>query len=133
MKAKILKIDYLENTIEFGILGALNGLKHNDLFELKKVRRKRTLDQNSLYWLFCDFVGMALEMTKEEVHEGFKEKHLQKTKILPDGREWKTKESSNELDSHEFGLYLDKCNLTALEFGVDTSPFWEEYERFRKK
>lgn len=132
MKAKILKIDYLENTIEFGILGALNGLKHNDLFELKKVRRKRTLDQNSLYWMFCDYVGMNLYMTKEEVHEGFKEKHLQKIKILPDGREWKTKEETKLLNSFEFGNYIDKCNLTALEFGVNTSEFWEEYEKFKK-
>lgn len=131
MKAKITNIDYIENLITLQVLGALNGLKQNDLFEIKKVRRKRTLDQNSLYWLFCDFVGMALGMTKEEIHSGFSGRLLVIQKEA-NGKIFKTIRSTADLDVNEFIDYIDRCNLIALEYSVDTSPFWEEYEKFKK-
>jgi len=130
MRGKLQSIDYLENTVRMEILGDLGQFKPGDLFELKKKRKNRTLSQNNLYWLFCEFCGMALDMTAEEVHDGFKMRHLKK-KIIKGDQVFETTLSTSHLDVHEFGIYIDKCNITALEFGVDTSGFWEEFELYK--
>ena len=108
----------------------VNNIKENDLINFKKAREIRSLSQNSLYWLFCNYVARELQMTAEEVHEGFKQLHLKQVKFI-NNKEFVTFKSTTELDTEEFALYLEKCNLTALEFGVDTSEFWIEYEQYR--
>ena len=100
---------------------------------IRKHRERRNLSQNSLYWLFCEFVGDELGgMTKDEIHSGFAGVHLKKTRLL-NGREFRTVCSTAELDSGQFSDYFDRCNQTALEYGVDTGKFWAEYdENYRR-
>ena len=129
MKAKVIKIDYLENIVEIAFLGYIN-LKEKSIIEVKQVKKKRNLNQNSLYRLLCEFVGSELEMSGDEVHEGFKEKHLRKKKII-NGKAFEYTGSTTELNTVEFSQYMEKCNRTAIEFGVNTAPFWAEYERYK--
>ncbi|HCL55461.1 MAG TPA: hypothetical protein DHW82_00410 [Spirochaetia bacterium] len=127
MKGKVIKLDKAKNLVLFQIYGWV-GLKEEQFFEIKKEKKIRSLSQNALYWLFCEFTGNELCMTRDEIHEGFKSLHLKKTEER-NGKRFETFQSTADLDSFEFTQYLDKCNLTAIEYGVDTSSFWADYEK----
>ena len=103
------------------------GFNVGDIVEIKKKRKVRNLDQNALYWLFCEFVGAELAMEKEEIHSGFSGRFLQK-KTYVNGKPFYAIRSTGDLTTEEFALYFDKCNIEALDYGVDTSPFWLQYE-----
>lgn len=125
------KINFIAGkTVEITISGPVK-LKTGQEIEIKIRRNKRSVNANSLYWLFCDYVGNALNMTAEEVHEGFKEAHLREFKAVGE-KLWRTVKSSAGLDSVEFSEYFEKCQATAAEFGVDAGPFWVQYEELRK-
>lgn len=102
-----------------------------ELVEVKRKKKARTLDQNALYWLFCDYVGNDLKMTADEIHEGFKEQHLRQFKTI-NGKTFRTVKSSSELETDAFGEYFEKCIVTASEFGVDCADFFANYERYKK-
>jgi len=127
---KILRIDERRKMILIELeSGAIP--KPGTKIKFQTIRKNRTLNQNSLYWKFCEFVGDALYMTREEIHSGFAMANLGRVKRIS-GRNFQTIGSTTELSADEFGQYLDRCNLTALEFGVDTGAFWEEYEQWKK-
>jgi len=128
MEGKILKISEKLAVIEFA---AVPGFRLGDRLEIRKKKKNRTVSQNSLYWLFCEFVGNALFMTRDEVHSGFALENLKKIEFF-NGRKFETISSTTGLTCDEFGAYMEHCNITAIEMGVDIEPFWSEYEEYRK-
>ena len=71
-------------------------------------------------------------MTRDEVHSGFALENLKKIEFF-NGRKFETISSTTSLTADEFGVYMEHCNITALEMGVDIEPFWIEYEQYRGK
>jgi hypothetical protein len=109
-----------------------NKPKIGDVLEIRTPRQNRKMTQNNLYWLFCEYVGRELCMEAEEIHEGFKQANLKMTKVIKD-KFFYTTESTSNLTTKEFGEYMERCNRTAIEFGVETASFWVQYEEITKK
>ena len=128
MLGKVIQVHAGKRLVIFQTAG-IPEVKPGDDAEIKKKRPRRSLNQNALYWLFCQFVGNALFMEKEEVHSGFSIENLKKVQFF-NGRRFEILKSTTDLTPEEFSAYLEHCNLTALEMGVDTAPFWKEYEDF---
>ena len=80
---------------------------------VKKYRRKRSLDQNNLYWLWLGVIGDDLGYTADELHTSFRAMFLtDKTKKIPLVR------STTALDVKDFSIYLGKVERQASELGI---------------
>ncbi len=127
MIAKVLDVKYNKATVAL-----LDGsLKEGDLIRIKKVAKKRTLDQNALYWLLMEFAGKQLGYEAEELHEIMKAKFLKHIVKIKGEMVFVTR-STTTLDKIEFGEYFDKVNRLLIEYGVNVAPFWQEYEKYRR-
>lgn len=100
--------------------------------------RTRSNLQNNFYWLYLTFLfedcGLKDEyLTIEELHETFKATFLSKSVFCDNGFEFVKVGSTTTLDKLSFGEYLDKIDKAMTEYkNIDTSKFFEEYERFWK-
>lgn len=89
----------------------------------------RSNSQNAFYWVFLQWLldaGLKDEYgTTDELHESLKAAFLSKQNslgLLKIG-------STTELRKDEFGEYMEKVNRAMAEnCGIDTSPFWQEYQ-----
>lgn len=99
--------------------------KKEVVIEIREIKKKRTLDQNGLYWLWLTVVEKESGYTREELHCLFKAKFLRKdvpkNLIIP-----KTMERINELAGNfEYYDYLpniiDVISKSTTE--LDTKEF----------
>jgi hypothetical protein len=103
-----------------------------DLITVKS-GKSRTIPQNSLYWVYLTWVinhGLKEHghFSPEALHLDIKA-HLLSEKALSKGV-FKLVEvgSTTDLDSVEFGQYIEKVDQFMVSFfTIDTSPFWETY------
>lgn len=106
-------------------------LQVGDVLRIKKAGKKRTLKQNALYWLFCQFCATELGMEAEELHEVLKQRFLSYKKVIEKNNKMfvvQAVKSTTKLTKSEFAEYFDKCNHLLIEYGVNTYEFWKTYE-----
>lgn len=130
---EIYKVDISSGFFLGRVKEKINELYVGMDFFLHTKGKKRSLDQNSLYQLFCRFISKDPKMggmTEESVHDGFKAVFLTK-KIWKNGKCFPDTGSTTDLTKEEFVEYFAKCDVYIKEFGVNTEPFWVEYEKFR--
>jgi len=106
--------------------------------DVKKHTNPRTLDQNSLFWMWCDQLASYLTakgrpMTKDDVHDlmchlflGYEERKL-------GGEIVRTLRGTSKLDKGEFHHFLEQMDAKAVEWGCQlTYPIASEYHELRE-
>ena len=88
---------------------------------IRKWRKKRSLQQNALYWVWLQIIARELGYDTEELHNSFRAMFLiDRSKKIPLVR------STTVLNSTEFSQYLEKIERQANELGIKL-PQPEEY------
>ena len=78
-----------------------------------RVRKNRSLQQNSYYWVCITHIATEIGETAEDLHSTFKSMYLtDRTKKLPMVR------STTSLNTKEFMDYMEKISIKVSEFGI---------------
>lgn len=105
--------------------------------EIKHIRRRRTIDQNSLYWLWLKCLQDETGEDKERLHEYFKARYLGISTVEVFGVDVQMSASTTKLDTKEMTHYLDRIQQFALaDLGIalpnPSDLYWEQfYEKYK--
>ena len=99
------------------------------IITVKQVKYKRTLKQNSLYWLWIEYLSYESGNSKETIHESFKEKFLEPQIETVFGKK-KLVYSTKNLETNPFIKYLDEIRLFIIDFLGVVLPYPDEAENF---
>lgn len=128
--SKDLKFQPDNNRAWLDFLEQNNGKKL--ILEIERLKSKRTLDQNSFYWLYLGVIERETGNNATDLHEFLKRKLLPPVpkKIL--GVEFKIPASTTTLTKTEFGEYLDRiCALTNIPIPVIEGSEWNTSELYK--
>lgn len=99
--------------------------------------KTRSLDQNSFYWKYLDWViqdGGLEGYDREELHDAFKRRFLVKKEFTAGKIKLYSYKSTSDLTISEFAEYFDRVdNVVNDVLGINTAPFHAEYEKFWAK
>jgi hypothetical protein len=128
MKRKI--ITELDRDMIIGQIKRLD-LKKIYTVEITEKKVKRSLSQNSLYWLWLTCIEAETGNDKGDLHEVFKVKFLDSKAVELFGTVF-LRSSTTNLDTKQFKEYLDKIQLFAsVELAIilpDPEDLrWEEF------
>lgn len=103
-------------------------LKENNGKELRisKLTRKRSLNQNALYWFYLDLIEKETGNTANDLHNYFRGTLLSPRIVKVMGKVVKMAQSTTSLNKIEFGEYLEKI---CAECGVPI-PDTESYRKY---
>lgn len=105
--------------------------------DVKLRREKRTIDQNSLLWLWVNCISDETGNEKNALHEYFKAEFLGFTEIVVFGKIQKHINSTTGLDTKQFTHYLEKIKIfAASELGIvlpePSDRYWQEfYDKYK--
>ena len=105
--------------------------------EIKQIRRRRTIDQNSLYWLWLKCLQDETGEDKERLHEYFKARYLGVSTVEVFGVDVQMSASTTKLDTKEMTHYLDRIQQFALvDLGIalpnPSDLYWEQfYQKYK--
>lgn len=88
-------------------------IKKGALSEVREIRGKRTIDQNSLYWLYMACLEVETGNNRYELHEFFKKKFIEPIKKNVFGRVIEIRTTTNQ-DTKLFTIYLNNIVDFAL-------------------
>lgn len=97
-------------------------------------RERRTVDQNSLLWLWVNCISDETGQDKDDLHEYFKQKFLGfDTKTLWGVQVFKSV-STASLDTLQFTQYLERIRaFAAAELGIELpdpqDQYWDQFEQ----
>ena len=91
---------------------------------IKRYYKKRSVDQNSLYWMWITAISEEIGEERDIVHEALKRKFLDWIKInLPGGLDYYFPSHTPEQNTNEFNTYLSKIQVWASDFLNMYLPF----------
>lgn len=118
---------------------ALDILKVKFTITISRIRNKRSIDQNRLYWLWIACICRETGNDKDDVHEYFKEYFLGYSEKPMFGGSVRHTRSTSDLDTKQFTDYLEKIKVwAARELGIILpepkdayfEAFYEEYKNY---
>ncbi len=88
-------------------------------FRLTPIESKRTLNQNSLYWVYLTVIARETGNDADDLHNFFKAKLLPRKMIKIKGKkgeyDFEKQKSTTELSKIDFGEYMEKiCAMTDI-------------------
>jgi len=108
------------------------------IVDIKVKRKRRTIDQNRLYWLWLSCIMDETGQHKDELHEFFKQHFLGVTETWCFNKyQVFVPSSTTKLDTLEMTHYLERIQQFALtDLGIvlpnPQDKFWEEfYSRYK--
>lgn len=128
-----------ERNAVIAYLQALDILKVKFTITISKIRDKRSLDQNRLYWLWIACICQETGNDKDDVHEYFKGYFLGYSEKNLFGGTVRHTVSTTSLDTKQFTDYLEKIKIWASrEFGIMLpepndayfEAFYQEYKNY---
>jgi hypothetical protein len=139
MTLKVLKYSDWQKVLDY--IGKITGNGKRYVVEIKVRRERRTIDQNSLYWLWLTCIMSETGQHKDDLHGFFKQKylgmdthtiHLNSVKY-----DIKIAKSTTKLNTKEMKYYLDRVQQFAnTELGIilpDPEDLqWEEFYSYYK-
>ena len=97
--------------------------------EIKKIRGKRSLSQNSLIWVWCTFVEKETGQDRDDVYYEMQDRFAPlKESTRSDGTIVMVKKRISELDPVEFGDLLDMMKAFFGSMGIEL--VWPDDYRF---
>ena len=105
--------------------------------EIKQIRQRRTIDQNSLYWLWLKCLQDETGEDKDRLHEYFKARYLGVSTVEVFGVDVQMSASTTKLDTKEMTHYLDRIQQFALmDLGIalpnPSDLYWEQfYQKYK--
>ena len=83
--------------------------------EIKKYKKDRTTDQNSLYWKYLEIISNETGDYIGDLHEFFKLKLLPPRTVKIMEKSYLIPATTTKLSTKDFGEYLEKiCSLTSV-------------------
>jgi hypothetical protein len=134
MLLKVLKSRDWQGVVDY--IGKIKDNGREYLVEIKVRRKRRTIDQNSLYWLWLTCIMDETGMHKDDLHEFFKQKYLgietHTIRLYNTEYSMKMTKSTTVLNTKEMKYYLDRVQQFAnAELGIALpNPeymYWEEF------
>lgn len=86
--------------------------------EVKKNTNKRSLAQNSLYWMWLGVIGEATGYRADEMHKLMKYKFLEPTRYRVMEEDVVEYPSTTKLNTREFTEYLNLIEMWATDFEI---------------
>lgn len=86
--------------------------------DVKRYYKKRTIDQNSLYWSWLEILANEFGNNREEMHDALKMKIMGATTVNLAGEIIHLPPNSRHLETKTFSEYMDKVYALALEYGI---------------
>jgi hypothetical protein len=86
--------------------------------EVKRYYKKRTLNQNDLYFSWIEILANEFGNTKEEMHDALKIKIMGAATANLAGEIIHLPPNSRHLETKAFSEYMDKVYALALEYGI---------------
>ena len=77
---------------------------------IDREKNRRSISQNSYYWLYLGVIENETGNTADDLHEYFKRKFLRPQEKTIMGEQIKLPSSTTDLAKHDFGEYLDKIS-----------------------
>ena len=87
---------------------------------IRKKTKKRTNDQNEMFWAYMTMIGNDLGYTKNEMYKLAVGKFLtEETIIEKTGEIILTTKKTSELNTKEFGVFIDRIiEWASVDFGI---------------
>jgi len=86
--------------------------------EIKKVESKRSIAQNSLYWMWLTIIGNEVGYTKDEMHDVLRHTLLQPVITEAMGKVVEQLPSTTKMKIGEFTEYLTAIEQWSAEMGI---------------
>lgn len=115
----------------------VNLLEKGCRVKIERVPEKRSLDQNSLYWLWLTCIQQHTGNSRELLHNHFRSEYLPIQVVKVFGVDQQIPTSTKELNTAQFTQYLNKiCEFANTELGIDlpdpeTKHFEEFYNQYK--
>jgi hypothetical protein len=109
-------------------------LKKTYTVEITEKRVKRTISQNSLYWLWLTCIEFETGNDKDVLHDFFKFKYLKAEEIKIFDEDI-FRFSTTKLNTSQFKDYLDRIQVfasteLAIQLPDPKDKYWEEFYSF---